>query len=329
MQEDSKKKFVLLSKVAKERKYAQEYLSLLARRGDLGSIRIGKRWYTTNEWIGEFFEASQNKKKTAKTEKIFFAPKMETQRIEAKDIGIKIFRPPVAKKQKPVPVFAGQNERKSFIDVYKLNGIRYSPKVAFERREKIIIEAKREQIPIRPIANNWNAFSREREPLQRIRVEAGSRQNVFREAREKKPQQKAAAREEVREQPPFEAVEINTRPGFTSPNFAGSSGLQAVFSFRFAFATALVLLFFLFVSSAFVFRDELKVVILGEREGKVAGAMSDRSDGKQEGSEDGLIQARTAASYYLANTSNRMKENLSFSHVMLKSAVARAANNQQ
>jgi len=38
--EELKKKFVLLSKVAKEKKYAQEYLGLLARRGDIGSIRI-------------------------------------------------------------------------------------------------------------------------------------------------------------------------------------------------------------------------------------------------------------------------------------------------
>jgi len=54
MQEDFRKKFVLLSQVAKEKKYAQEYLGLLARRGDLGSIRIGKRWYTTREWFWEF-----------------------------------------------------------------------------------------------------------------------------------------------------------------------------------------------------------------------------------------------------------------------------------
>ena len=52
--EDFRNKFVLLSKIAKEKKYAQEYLGLLARRGDLGSIRIGKRWYTTLDWFLEF-----------------------------------------------------------------------------------------------------------------------------------------------------------------------------------------------------------------------------------------------------------------------------------
>jgi hypothetical protein len=57
---------ILLSKVAKEKKYAQEYLGLLARRGDIGSIRIGKRWYTTWAWFEEFLENSQKKSSFAK-----------------------------------------------------------------------------------------------------------------------------------------------------------------------------------------------------------------------------------------------------------------------
>jgi len=66
MQEDFRKKFVLLSQVAKEKKYAQEYLGLLARRGDLGSIRIGKRWYTIWEWFWEFEKDIAAKKAEAK-----------------------------------------------------------------------------------------------------------------------------------------------------------------------------------------------------------------------------------------------------------------------
>ncbi|HLM84218.1 MAG TPA: hypothetical protein VK254_03350 [Candidatus Bathyarchaeia archaeon] len=66
MQEDIRKNFILLSKVAKEKKYAQEYLGLLARRGDIGSIRIGKRWYTTWQWFEEFLENSQKKSSFAK-----------------------------------------------------------------------------------------------------------------------------------------------------------------------------------------------------------------------------------------------------------------------
>lgn len=62
------KNFVLLSKVAKEKKYAQEYLGLLARRGDLGSVRLGKRWYTTKEWFEEFFSDVDKRKEEIKTQ---------------------------------------------------------------------------------------------------------------------------------------------------------------------------------------------------------------------------------------------------------------------
>ncbi|KKT71932.1 MAG: hypothetical protein UW66_C0018G0015 [Candidatus Moranbacteria bacterium GW2011_GWF1_44_4] len=64
--EDFKKKFVLLSAIAKEKKYAQEYLGLLARRGDIGSIRIGKRWYTKVEWFSEFLSDAEARKAEAK-----------------------------------------------------------------------------------------------------------------------------------------------------------------------------------------------------------------------------------------------------------------------
>lgn len=70
MQEDLKEKFILLSKIAKEKKYAQEYLGLLARRGDIGSVRIGKRWYTTWEWFEEFLENSQKKKTESVSEAV-------------------------------------------------------------------------------------------------------------------------------------------------------------------------------------------------------------------------------------------------------------------
>jgi hypothetical protein len=69
------KDFVLLSTIAKERKYAQEYLSLLARRGDLGSVRIGKRWYTKIEWFEEFLVDVEKRKEEAriKTNEKFFS----------------------------------------------------------------------------------------------------------------------------------------------------------------------------------------------------------------------------------------------------------------
>jgi hypothetical protein len=73
-QEELKKDYVLLSKIAKEKKYAQEYLGLLARRGDIGSIRIGKRWYTTREWFSEFLADAEAKKAEIKIAKVESAP---------------------------------------------------------------------------------------------------------------------------------------------------------------------------------------------------------------------------------------------------------------
>lgn len=69
-QEKLEKDYILLSRVAKEKKYAQEYLGLLARRGDIGSIRIGKRWYTTEKWFSEFLQDAEARKSGAKGEKV-------------------------------------------------------------------------------------------------------------------------------------------------------------------------------------------------------------------------------------------------------------------
>lgn len=36
--------------------YDQEYLSLLARRGQLRAEKIGKKWHTNVEWLNEYLE---------------------------------------------------------------------------------------------------------------------------------------------------------------------------------------------------------------------------------------------------------------------------------
>jgi hypothetical protein len=64
------KEFISLRVAASENKYAQEYLGLLARRGILASVRIGKRWYTTRDWVKEFKSESE-KKNSKKTSSIF------------------------------------------------------------------------------------------------------------------------------------------------------------------------------------------------------------------------------------------------------------------
>jgi hypothetical protein len=58
--------------------YDQEYLSLLARRGLLQAEKIGKKWYTTREWLNNYLQKNRpneiirNEQETGqKTDKFF------------------------------------------------------------------------------------------------------------------------------------------------------------------------------------------------------------------------------------------------------------------
>lgn len=46
----------LLAEAAKQCSYSQEYLSLLARRGELQAIKKGRNWYTTLKWLREYVD---------------------------------------------------------------------------------------------------------------------------------------------------------------------------------------------------------------------------------------------------------------------------------
>jgi hypothetical protein len=46
--------FFLLSEASKKCSYSQEYLSLLARRGELKAKKINSRWYTSELWLNEY-----------------------------------------------------------------------------------------------------------------------------------------------------------------------------------------------------------------------------------------------------------------------------------
>lgn len=59
------KEYVLLKDAAKDSRYSQEYLSLLARRGKIHAIKKGRDWYTTEDDI-EDYEIMRNKKKLEK-----------------------------------------------------------------------------------------------------------------------------------------------------------------------------------------------------------------------------------------------------------------------
>jgi hypothetical protein len=50
------KKLLSMSDAAKLCPYAQDYLSLLARRGELKAEKIGNKWYTRIEWLNDYLE---------------------------------------------------------------------------------------------------------------------------------------------------------------------------------------------------------------------------------------------------------------------------------
>lgn len=49
--------FLLLAQAAELCTYSQEYLSLLARKGQLRAEKFGRNWYTRAEWLAEYVQA--------------------------------------------------------------------------------------------------------------------------------------------------------------------------------------------------------------------------------------------------------------------------------
>lgn len=50
------KKYLSMAQAAEVSPYEQDYLSLLARRGELKAEKIGRNWYTTIEWLNEYLK---------------------------------------------------------------------------------------------------------------------------------------------------------------------------------------------------------------------------------------------------------------------------------
>ncbi|MFZ2188265.1 MAG: hypothetical protein WAV73_01730 [Candidatus Moraniibacteriota bacterium] len=47
-------KYLSMKEAAKISPYEQDYLSLLARRGELKAKKIGRNWFTSVEWLNEY-----------------------------------------------------------------------------------------------------------------------------------------------------------------------------------------------------------------------------------------------------------------------------------
>src|SRR3989338_6276425 len=56
----NKKQLILLSQAAKRTPYSAEYLSLLARKGKIESVKQGNAWFTTKKAIKDYIETIQD-----------------------------------------------------------------------------------------------------------------------------------------------------------------------------------------------------------------------------------------------------------------------------
>lgn len=61
MSKNKKEKLIYISlqEASKSCNYSQEYLSLRSRQGKLKSIKFGKNWVTTKEWLAEYVKKSE------------------------------------------------------------------------------------------------------------------------------------------------------------------------------------------------------------------------------------------------------------------------------
>lgn len=315
MQEDFKKKFILLSKIAKEKKYAQEYLGLLARRGDLGSIRIRKRWYTSQEWFLEFLTDAEKRKE-------------EISRSLSKTEEAKISEPIIEAKKEAAPkqeIFAENKNitvagnKKEYADDY------FMPD--FSSEIKIIIpEKKMYNAPSSPfLARSMDLLprrqahvpSKKREDI--LSVKSGS--CIFPKKNFSRGTELTERREENKNEMPTPRIdwEAKISNSLFSPSFAEERERPGLFLPRLAFGMVTVLLFLLlFQAAAFYKEDLMKIAGFSRNQGIVAGASDEKING--------ITDVRSEADYYLSNSADAMKESVSFSRLMVKTALERNSN---
>jgi hypothetical protein len=317
MREDLKNNFVLLSKIAKEKKYAQEYLGLLARRGDIGSIRIGKRWYTTWEWFSEFLENNQKKKETVAEEAPSFEMK-EVQAVEAQPMPIeekivlKEGKENIAiRSENKVPVQSGEDSFEIKIKnplSEKIVVAHPSIELKLQETERVVIrkniERKEEAaIPVRmkssmPRQNIQLPRERQAEKVARqIPVQVFSQKN----------------NEQIFSQPEFK---FQSQPGFVLPAVGANETPERSFFATLAFAASFAMIFFLLgISGYFVFSGGLL------EKGKVAGASDERNGG--------LSGIRSEGNFFLSSGGDKIRESISISRVIVEVAKEKAASSSQ
>jgi len=279
--EELKKKFVLLSKVAKEKKYAQEYLGLLARRGDIGSIRIGKRWYTSWQWFEEFLDNSQKKKRESVLEERIVKPEKiavvqsavkveETKKSFGDSMGISVS----VKTEK----FAGEveeiRERKE-TQAVKIRSVRMPNEISVSETKIPIFAKPRIRAKFSPPAS----------------LQAGN----------------ISAKERNWRAVPYKEIKIRKKTGVFSPDFSttGEEKIAKDLFPRFALAFSFsVMIFLIALSGYFIWSGGLLA------KGQVAGESDERKVG--------ISGIQSKSEHFFTTTGDKMKEAVSISIVVVQ-----------
>jgi len=316
MQEDIRKNFVLLSKVAKENKYAQEYLGLLARRGDIGSIRIGKRWYTTTEWFSEFLQDAEMRKEEMKTSNSFL-PDPAREKMEKIEIS--------KAEEKAIPEKNIQDQ----CEVVKIAKDKVNLKIISLAKEKLApeendsVELEDQEVKItapkimKPEPVALECFAAEKKlGTVNLRTRGGVKP-MFQKTAPNAPKLKInTPRKENRPLPPGNFLDTRSwkiRSENLSPNFVPVVSGTGFFP-KFAFAMSVVLSLFLLIQAGWVYRDELKGII-GIKSGIVAGSEDSRAD---------LDTVRNSSAGFLENQGEKVRENISLSRVLIRAAMEKS-----
>jgi hypothetical protein len=343
--EDLKENYILLSKIAKEKKYAQEYLGLLARRGDIGSIRIGKRWYITREWFSEFLRDSQERK--MKMEQNVVVEKTTIEKKPDREVSL-AFSDDVPLFQRTKLAIDGSTGSVYGFNIV-LNEAKADEKVVAAKQfpKEEVGSEKNEMIEISIPAKGRSTVQVRKENFAfRKRSEAFSRPETKRtvidlrnleEMRQKNQREEhivehrnmAMAKEDHRsgadalqaheEADAYWDYKVRRKDTILSPVFSGQDGAGISWFPKLAFGFSFVLLFFLLFQGAFSYRKDI-MDWAGLEKGTVAGISDERRSNP--------ASLGSAAGYFINDQDSQMKESVSLSQLMLRAALEKEKNSE-
>jgi hypothetical protein len=115
---------------------------------------------------------------------------------------------------------------------------------------------------------------------------------------------------------PDRFLEIRKSDNIFSPSFAEGGGLSSLLFPRLAFGLAVVLLFFLLFQVAVFHKEDLmKIAGFNQAQGIIAGASDEKGNG--------ITDVKSETDYYLSSSADAMKESVSFSRLMVRTALER------